>query len=323
MRVTTRLSLSNDTSGAIAHSRQPAWRSLLLLVSLAGMASANLGCSMPGDGRFGGTPGSEETESASNRSDQAQEMNGMIDITTLNLTLEAADDPKGLVKRGQDLLLDTHRLLPNNVGNGLDCTNCHVAGGTTPKAAPFVGVTGRYPKYRHRSGHEDDLPTRINGCFERSMAGVALETDSKDMKALVAYMTWLSRDVPEGKKVAGVGMPRIQAPSKPDPVRGAKLYIQQCAACHHPTGKGMYGPEDKSIFPPLWGSRSFNIGAGMARLNTAAAFVKWNMPKGQGGTLSDQDAFDVAAYFIVQERPDFARKLEDWPKGHKPTDARY
>jgi thiosulfate dehydrogenase len=61
----------------------------------------------------------------------------------------------------------------------------------------------------------------------------------------------------------------------------------------------------------------------MARLNTAAAFIKHNMPQGQEGTLTDKEAFDVAAYVIRQPRPDFKKKHLDWPKGRKPEDARY
>lgn len=61
----------------------------------------------------------------------------------------------------------------------------------------------------------------------------------------------------------------------------------------------------------------------MARLNTAAAFTKANMPLGQGYTLTDQEAFDVALYFTRQPRPDFAEKSLDWPEGDKPEDARY
>ena len=87
--------------------------------------------------------------------------------------------------------------------------------------------------------------------------------------------------------------------------------------------QGQFGQAGETVFPPLWGPRSFNIGAGMARLNTAAAFVKQNMPLGQGNTLSDQEAYDVALYFTKQPRPDFARKDKDWPKGDKPKDARY
>ena len=43
----------------------------------------------------------------------------------------------------------------------------------------------------------------------------------------------------------------------------------------------------KNVFSE-WGEDSFNDGPGMARPFHAAAFVKHNMPLGQGGLLSDQ-----------------------------------
>ena len=95
-------------------------------------------------------------------------------------------------------------------------------------------------------------------------------------------------------------------------------------------GEGIKNAAGKWVYPPLWGDDSFNIGAGMARTYTAAAFVKRNMPiafrdkfpLGQGG-LSDQEAVDVAEYFTHMPRPDFAGKVKDWPKDKKPADARY
>ncbi|MCB9671496.1 MAG: c-type cytochrome [Alphaproteobacteria bacterium] len=234
------------------------------------------------------------------------------------------EGPEGeLVRRGHALSMDTHRLLPDEVGNGLNCTNCHLKAGTTPKAAPWVGVTDRYPRYRARSGKVDDLPDRINGCMERSMNGTALAKDSEPMQAFVAYMTWLSKDVPDGKNVADVGMPKIEPPHEPDRENGKALFETKCAACHGVDGKGVFAPDDATMFPPLIGERSYNIGAGMARLNTATAFVKHNMPLNQGGTLTDQEAHDIAAWFIFQDRPDLAKKDGDWPKGDKPSDARY
>ena len=82
--------------------------------------------------------------------------------------------------------------------------------------------------------------------------------------------------------------------------------------------------------PPLWGPKSYNIGASMARLRTAASFIKYNMPMsvashggwGQGGVLNDQDAVDIAEYFTHMPRPDCAGKVNDWPNGKKPKDAR-
>ena len=117
----------------------------------------------------------------------------------------------------------------------------------------------------------------------------------------------------------------------PDPVHGKKLYEAKCAECHGGNGEGLKNARNEFVFPPLWGNDSFNIGAGMARTYTAAAFIKNNMPVayglnaplGQGGALSDQDAVDVAEYFSHQPRPDFAAKVKDWPNGGKPKDARY
>lgn len=236
-------------------------------------------------------------------------------------TSHLPDDP--LVQRGYALTMDTHRLLPDNVGDKLNCTNCHRDAGTRAKAAPWVGVTTRYPKYRARSGKVDELPERINGCMERSMNGTRLDLESEDMKAFVAYMTWLSDGIEDGKALDDIGMPRIKPPEEPDAERGKALYTTKCVACHQQEGTGLMGAEDATVFPALWGEHSYNVGAGMARLNTAAAFIRWNMPQGQEGTLTDQEAYDIASYFIFQDRPDFAGKDNDWPKGDKPEDARY
>ena len=74
--------------------------------------------------------------------------------------------------------------------------------------------------------------------------------------------------------------------------------------------------------PPLWGPQSFNDGAGMARVSIAAAFVRAKMPLGRGGSLTVQQAFDVAAYFTAKPRPGFSATASDWPRGGKPPDAR-
>ena len=108
-----------------------------------------------------------------------------------------------------------------------------------------------------------------------------------------------------------------------DPKRGETIYAAKCAMCHGADGQGRDGPNGEYLFPALWGPKSFNIGAGMARLSNAAGFVKANMPVGQDNTLSDADAIDVAAYFTRQPRPDFAAKSRDWPKGDKPRDSPY
>ncbi|MEO8600750.1 MAG: cytochrome C, partial [bacterium] len=62
----------------------------------------------------------------------------------------------------------------------------------------------------------------------------------------------------------------------------------------------------------LWGKDSFNWGAGMHRIDTAAGFIKANMPYSRGGTLSDQEAWDVALFMNSHERPNDPRS-----KGNK------
>lgn len=227
------------------------------------------------------------------------------------------------VRLGKLLLTETPARLPDYAGNALRCSSCHLDAGRTPYAAPWVGIWGVFPEYRSRNAKVNALEDRINDCFERSLDGKRLPLDSEALRAMLVYMQWLSKDVPTGVSVAGRGFDRIKPPAAPDAQRGAQVYATKCASCHGADGQGIAGEHGQLLYPPLWGTRAFNIGAGMARLETAAAFVKRNMPFGQGGTLSDQDAFDVAAYVTAQPRPDFAAKHLDWPKGGKPADARY
>jgi thiosulfate dehydrogenase len=239
------------------------------------------------------------------------------DASTIPATVEGEK-----IRRGKYLLEHTVEELPENVGNGLHCTSCHLEAGTKANAAPWIGVRARYPKYRARSGTWVTLEKRINDCFERSMNGKALATEDAAMGAMVAYMDWLSAAYEPGTKVEGQGIPRLVLDRQPDLKRGEMLYAQKCSACHGVSGEGL-SPNGAYAFPALWGEHSYNIGAGMARLYTAAGFIKHNMPLGAGGTLSDDEAFDIAGYFAFQPRPDFPGKAKDWPKGKRPSDARY
>lgn len=231
---------------------------------------------------------------------------------------------------GMRLITETKALLPNNVGNGLNCSSCHLNGGTVAKASPFVGVAAQFPRYAARPGREIDLEERINGCFKRSMNGKPVPKKSKEMQAMVAYFKWMNNGYKMDEKIPGRGIGKIDNTIVPDPANGKKLYQTQCAVCHGVNGEGVQKPDGSYVFPAVWGDESFNIGAGMARTYTAAAFIKSNMPMGHStrfplghGGLSDQEAVDVAEYFSHIKRPDFPEKMNDWPKGDKPKDARY
>ena len=219
------------------------------------------------------------------------------------------------IRRGRALLNATRDSLPQHVGNELRCTSCHLNDGRQANAIPWVGVYARFPQYRSRNDDVNVLADRINDCFQRSMNGTALPADGQAMKDMIAYMAFLSRGYAVGSDVEGQGLPDL-APLPGDTARGAEVFASTCVACHGADGQGT------PAAPALWGPDSYNIGAGMSRLRTAASFIKHNMPFGNPN-LTDQQAFDVAAYINAQPRPDYPGKENDWPKGNPPPDAAY
>lgn len=217
-------------------------------------------------------------------------------------------------------------------GNNLACVSCHEAGGTKKFAIPWVGAHATFPQYRGREDEVSTLEERVNGCMERSMAGKPLPLGSREMKAFVTYMHFLSKDAPVGAKIEGQGLPAFKAPNRrADTVAGGKLYQEKCAACHGAEGAGVragpVGSASGYTFPPLWGKDSFNYGAGMNRLLTASAFIKANMPLGtthDRPQLSDDEAYDVAAFVLSKPRPLKAGLERDFPaRWNKPVDAAF
>jgi len=256
----------------------------------------------------------------------AQERTAVNNLVTLRAPDEKTipGGPVGAaIRYGKKVLTETQSYAKAYVGNGLNCSSCHLDAGRKAYASPWVGLWGVFPEYRSRNGQVNALQDRINDCFERSMNGKKLAYDSNEMRGILAYIWWLSKDVPTGVEVRGRGFARVPMSRAADPARGETIYAAKCAMCHGANGQGRDGPNGEYLFPALWGPKSFNIGAGMARLSNAAGFVKANMPVGQDNTLSDADAIDVAAYFTRQPRPDFAAKSRDWPKGDKPSDSPY
>lgn len=247
---------------------------------------------------------------------------------------------KELVQYGHELTTRTFAHIGPEVvdvrkrfaGNNLACASCHQQAATKPFAMPWTGVSATFPQYR---GREDDISTveeRVNGCMERSMSGKALPLDSREMKAFVTYISFLSRGIPVGATVEGAGMVQSKMPNRRANLdNGAKVYAAQCAACHGDNGQGVRagqpGDAQGYVFPPLWGPDTFNNGAGMNRLAMATRFVKHNMPQGtnfDAPQLSDDDAYDVAAYMLSKPRPEKANLEADFPaRWNKPVDSAF
>jgi thiosulfate dehydrogenase len=218
--------------------------------------------------------------------------------------------------RGRALLVATRDSLPHNVGNALRCASCHLDNGLRKNAMPWVGSYSRFPQYRPRSGKVDRIEDRVNDCFERSLNGKALSNTSRDMRDIVSYLAFLSRGIPVGADMDGQGLARLK-PVPGDLNRGVALYASTCARCHGVDGHGT------ALAPPLWGPRSYNVGAGMANIIVAASFIHALMPIDRPGQLTEQQAFDIATYVNTRPRPAFAAKSRDWPHGGKPIGADY
>jgi len=240
---------------------------------------------------------------------------------------------------GEQLIRETYKYLGPEApkvaaftGNRLACASCHLEAGTKAYAAPYVGLSALFPVYSGRDGKVGTLEDRINGCFERSMNGKKLPIDSKEMLAMVSYIKHLSADVKIGKRIKGQGFVDLKVPDRKADLKNGQLVFQkQCVSCHQQDGQGLpklaNNPKDGYVYPPLWGADSFNDGAGMARVITAAKFIKGNMPLGVDPSepiLSDEEAFDVAAYINSFERPQKPNKELDYPVlSQKPRDAAY
>lgn len=251
------------------------------------------------------------------------------------------DDPwSRLVRRGRALTVETYAHIGPEVadpamryaGNNLACQSCHLDAGTKAFGLPFVGVFGDFPQYRPREGVVGSIEDRVNGCMARSMNGRVLPYDGPEMRAYLAYIKFVSTSRPVNAVTRGRSsgtMPELSRPA--DPVRGAAVYADACAACHGADGlgqrRGVVGDAQGYELPPLWGPDSFNDGAGMSRLISAANFVHTNMPLGttwDAPALPPEDAWDVAAYVASQPRPHYAGLELDFPiRTQKPVDAAY
>ncbi|KGA93171.1 Cytochrome c family protein [Leptospirillum ferriphilum] len=220
--------------------------------------------------------------------------------------------PKGpfgdLVRKGERIFTQTGRFAKHYVGNDLTCESCHLDRGRKPYAAPLWGAYVLYPRFRSKNHMVNKLDERIQGCFRFSMNGTPPPVTSETMKALIAYSFWMSRGAPVGVKLKGQGLLALPKPaSTPSILRGKKVYAARCALCHgmHGQGRTSHGGQ---VFPPVWGNRSYNKGAGLYKVAKLAGFIKMNMPLSKGDSLSNQASWDVAAYVDSQPRPPKPRK---------------
>jgi thiosulfate dehydrogenase len=249
------------------------------------------------------------------------------------LTIALSPDAP-LIRYGRDLIAHTSGYFGpkgrlGREANGMNCQNCHLDAGTRPWGNNFSAVFSTYPRFRERRGSVETICERVNDCFQRSLNGRPLDTTGLEMRAIIAYMGWLGRQVPKGRKPPGSGIGALAFMHRAaDTIRGRSVYERKCASCHGAAGEGRTldsaapaasaGSGDSPamyIYPPLWGAHSYNTAAGLYRLSRFAGFIRDNMPFGsthRNPGLTEEEAWDIAAFVNSRPRPE-KKFNRDWP----------
>lgn len=239
------------------------------------------------------------------------------------------------VRYGKQLILNTayyigpEGTVSKNLGNKMNCTNCHLQAGTKPYAFNYFSTHARYPQYRAREDKILSLAERVNNCIERPHSGKPLQLDGKEMTAIICYIKWLGQNVPVDKHVTGDKPIELALLDRAaDPLKGEEVYKNECKSCHGADGEGKMKSDNSSYeYPPLWGAKSYQAGSSLHRVVKAAAFIYANMPNGTSNyekpKLTVEEAFDVAAFINddrIHNRPK-GKGLTSYPnKKTKPLD---
>jgi len=243
-------------------------------------------------------------------------------------------DPKvaDQIKWGYRIFVDTPHEAPKFTGGKVACANCHLNAGQRERALPVVGVAGVFPEYNNRAARLITLADRVVDCFLRSENATGRGEDAlptptaKEVLAVSAYLSWLSRGYAVGANPPWRGKNTIAADrllpvAKLDPHAGEAIYTERCTSCHGADGQGVQIGDKKA--GPLWGPDSWNDGAGASRVYTLAGIIRYAMPYLAPGSLTDEEAQQVAAYITSKPRPVYPFKDRDYSGSKVPLDAVY
>ena len=304
----------------------PGLAGIIVVALVLGAAAIAVGLRFPAVEPGGSSDAASPTAPANSGEERPRPPRAVTDVP------EQATEEYGrrLVSQTVELLGPDHPDPARRYSGGrLNCASCHLATGTDPGTLALLQTAEHYPRFSGRAGTMTDVEDRINECMQRSMNGTPLPLDSPEMIAIAAYLRSL------GSRYAAMGAslkkatepPAFKTPARAASVAaGRTVYDARCSVCHGGDGLGLLATGDRAkgyLFPPLWGADSFNNGAGMHRVLTAARFIKARMPLGEA-TLTDDEAFDVAAFINAQPRPEMPNLEADYPdKAAKPVDNPY
>ena len=260
-------------------------------------------------------------------------------VTAWQVPLDPLKDPSltdakvaDQIKWGYRIFVDTPHEAPKFTGGKVACANCHLNAGQRERALPVVGVAGVFPEYNNRSARLITLADRVVDCFLRSENATGRGDDAlpsptaKEVLAVSAYLSWLSRGYAVGTSPPWRGRNAIAADkllpvSKLDAHAGEAIYTERCTSCHGADGQGVQIGDKKA--GPLWGPDSWNDGAGASRVYTLAGIIRYSMPYLAPGSLTDEEAQQVAAFITSKPRPVYPFKDRDYSGSKVPADAVY
>lgn len=247
------------------------------------------------------------------------------------------------IQLGYRLFTNTPAEAERFVPGEISCNNCHLNAGQRERAMPLVAISGAFPEYNRRAGHLISLNDRIVDCFLRSEnatghlardeqgnvvdgADALPNPTSREVLALAAYLTWISRGSEIGKNPTWRGQNTIPRESlipldKLDPKKGEAIFLERCTSCHGPDGQGVFVGDKRP--GPLWGPNSWNDGAGAARVYTLAGIIRYTMPYLDPGNMTDEDAQQLARFITSKPRPVYPFKDRDYLADPVPIDAVY
>jgi thiosulfate dehydrogenase len=249
-------------------------------------------------------------------------------------TNDKALDPRlaDQIKWGYRIFVNTPHEAPRLTGGTVACVNCHLNAGQRERALPLVGITGMFPEFNNRAARLISLQDRVVDCFLRSENATGHGTDtlptteSKEVLAVTAYLTWLGRGYPVGTNPAwrnknAIAADKLIPVGKIDASAGEAIYGERCASCHGAEGQGVQIGDKKA--GPLWGEGSWNDGAGASRVYTLAGIIRYSMPYLNPGSLTDEEAQQVARFITSKPRPRYPFKSRDYAGAKIPPDAVY
>ncbi len=194
----------------------------------------------------------------------------------------------------------------------MNCTSCHLQGGTKEYAAHLGDAAVSYPGVYSSNNLIYTNRMRIARCYAHSINELLYGANSEVYKLITLYMTWIAErsGIPIGapRDSRGIHNVRGTAARHASIIAGQKSYQKLCQRCHGPAGYGTnkYDFDPDFSPPPITGSEAFVQTATLSYPDRLASFILNNMPPGathEYPLVTPQQALDIAEFIRVQTRP--------------------